>query len=348
MKILFKKIENFIKKIIEKIVSKNRKTHHITSVKNVFCFEKKPKILLLRHDRLGDLIISTSFVRILKEKFPNYQIDILLSKKNIQAKKCVEKYVNKIFVFDKKISKYFSLLRQLNKVKYDLVIDLFDSPSITSAIIIKYSNPIFAMGINKSNTKIYDYCVPMLDRKTSNIVERVCNLLIAFGINPSENNLKLEYPAEAKKDAKLRIGINLAGNNINRFWGYDNNEKLISFLLTNYNDAVIRIFAMGDFIRFAKKLQEKFPNIIISPCDTFDDFASEVSKCNLVVSPDTSIVHLCACFQIPIVVLYIENANATHSPWYPYKTKYVGITTSENSLSAIPFEEVRKKLSLIL
>ena len=340
MKILLKKIKIILKKIITKIVSKDRKTYPITRIENIFYFENIPKILLLRHDRLGDLITSTSFIRILKEKFPNYKIDILLSKKNIQAKKSIEKYINKIFILDKRLPKYFLLLRQLNKERYDLIIDLFDNPSTTSAVVIKYANPIFALGVNKSNAKIYDYTIPMLDRMTTNIVERVCNLLIAFGINPNDNDLKLEYPVKENSVNEFRIGINLAGSNISKYWGYENNEGLISFLLTNYENVIIRIFATGEFISIAEKLKEKFPNIIISSCNSFDNFAEEVSKCKLIISPDTSIVHLCSCFQIPIIVLYIEKKDATHSPWYPYKTKYSAITT-ENMLSDISLEEVK-------
>src|SRR5436190_24136822 len=42
----------------------------------------KPKILLLRQDRLGDAIISTPLIVALREKFPNAELMMLLGTNN--------------------------------------------------------------------------------------------------------------------------------------------------------------------------------------------------------------------------------------------------------------------------
>lgn len=207
-----------MKKLLNKILLKERKTFNSTSIQNLFFFNKSPKILLLRQDRLGDLLVSTSFIRILRQHLPSATIDILLSKNNIAAKKCIEQYINKIWILEKKVPTYFVTLLALRRIHYDLIIDLFDIPSTTSGIIINIANPVFALGIDKANSFIYDYTVPMLNKFEFHVVERLCNLLTAFGINPVEENLRLEYPLNTITDcSKMRFGINLAGASASRF-----------------------------------------------------------------------------------------------------------------------------------
>jgi len=352
MKKLLQKIELKMKTVINKIVTVDRKTYHLNQVKNVFYFTSKPKILLLRQDRIGDLLISTSFIRILRNNNPNAQIDILLGKKNISAKKCIQKYVNKIFLLESNSIKYLRTLWHLNKEKYDLIIDLFDNSSTTSATIIKYANPVFALGIDKFNARIYDYTVPMLDRFNSSIVERTCNLLIAFGIEPKEQDLNLEYPVnyEQKNNTKFRVGINLAGSNERRFWGKDNNEKLIKYLFEKYENVELRLFYTSQYEKIANDFSQKFPNLLIGLCNNFDDFADEVSKCSFIISPDTSIAQLASAFKISSLIMYIfsENASHTHSPWYPYNSHFKAITTNKPTLQSIPFSEVVSTVDEIL
>jgi ADP-heptose:LPS heptosyltransferase len=351
MDTILKKIEIKAKKIISKLIYVDRKTYKLSEIRDVFYFDNTPKILLLRHDRIGDVIVSTSFIRILRNKYPNAVIDILLSYKNISAKKSIEKYINNIWILEKAIPKYFSLLRKLNRNKYDLIIDLFDNTSTTSSIIIKYANPTFALGIEKNNAHCYDYTVPMLDKRNSHIIERICNLLIAFGINPITKNLELEYPTDAPpKLDKIRIGINIAGGAKERFWGLVNNDKLINYLYSRFPNCEIRIFYTSLYTYVVDELRNKYPTITTGILKTFDDFANEVAKCKLIITPDTSIVHLASAIKIPIVVLYLFGIN--YISWYPYHTKYRAIETrSDNLTNILPeivfnsIEELMKDIS---
>lgn len=351
-----KQIELKIKKILNYFVISERKTQKCNEVKNIFIANKEInlhniKILILRQDRIGDLIVSTPFIRILREHFPTANIDILLSKYNFCAKNCIKNYINKYWCYNKNIFNSIRLLNNLKKEKYDLVIDAFETVSTTSSFIIKYINPKLALGIDKSNYMIYDYIVPMLDRFNTNIVERTATLLYPFGINPQNEDLYIEYnndkinkninnkSIDNKKDI-FKFCINLSGSSPNRFWGVENNIKLIKFIKEKYTNIEIRIFSTSEYKEVTNNLKQKFNDIIIVQCSTFDDFAFEVSKCNFIISPDTSIVHLASAYKIPIVVLYIKQANTQHQPWYPYKVNFIPIETIENSIRNIKTTQV--------
>ena len=62
-------------------------------------FSNLNKILLLRQDRIGDVIVSIPFLKILRETLPNTEIHILLGKKNINAEIFINKFCDKFWFF---------------------------------------------------------------------------------------------------------------------------------------------------------------------------------------------------------------------------------------------------------
>ena len=357
---LLKHLELSLKKIINKFIFSERRAIKCTSYKNILLeteFIKNTfhidninsiKILLLRQDRIGDLLISTPFIKYLYQNMPNSQIDILLGRANMGAKSCIAQYAAKIWCYDKKISNSINLIRQLRKEKYDIIIDTLEAVSTTSAFIIKYVNPKIAIGLDKEKSGIYDYIVPLLDRFNTNITERTANLLMPFGLNINKLDLSLDYNNDEfakrksliKDCSKFRFGVNLAGSSESRFWGIENNIKLIEFIKQKYKEAEIRVFATDKYDEVLSKLKDKFNDIITDKCSSFDEFAFEVSLCDFIISPDTSIVHLASAYKIPSVILYIRKNDMKHQPWYPYKVNFISIETSEDSIRNIKVEDV--------
>ena len=70
------------------------------------------KILLLRQDRLGDLLISTGIIRNLRKIIPKAEIHLLLGTKNYFAKHIVSNYIDKFYLYDKKLFNSIKLIHQ--------------------------------------------------------------------------------------------------------------------------------------------------------------------------------------------------------------------------------------------
>lgn len=343
----WKKVEIKIKQVLHSFAIERRKTYRLTEVHNCFYFGERPRILLLRHDRIGDLLISTPVFRILSEylrkNYPKCEIDVLLSEKNITAKRCVEDYVDNIFVYQKSLNKAVKLIRTLRKRKYNLAIDLLENFSTTGGILIKYISPIFVLGLNKPHSEIYDYTVPALDKRKDNIVERTAQILMAFGINPNESSLNLWKPLDTPVNKIYKYGINIAGSTPTR----SISEETLLAIITHLKTASIRLFYMAEEQETAERLKSKFPNIHIGLCQDFVQYANEVAKCNIIISPDTAVVHLCAAFNIPGVFLYIFNAHSPHLPWYPYNSPYIALHSHTGDLSGISSHEIIQAIEQI-
>jgi len=87
------------------------------------------KILIIRNDHIGDLVLSTAVFRELKKSFPNSKITIIVNKLN---RPLIEKnyHIDKIIELNmadytlKSIREYFEMSRKIRKMKFDVGIDL--------------------------------------------------------------------------------------------------------------------------------------------------------------------------------------------------------------------------------
>lgn len=312
---------------------------------------KATKILLLRQDRIGDLLISIPFIKNFKSKLPHKKIDILLSHRNVVAKSCVKDYVDNIYVFQKSLFARLGTLLSLRKEKYELVIDLFDNPSFTSSLIINFLKPQFALGFDKDNRNVYTHIVLLPDKMKFHIVERLCSLLVPFGINPDDIDKKLEFPIKVSKilpnGTKTKLGIIVAGSSKSKYWGLDKLISLIKQINFKYDFDII-VFGTKEYKKILQKLNE-IENVYVAPITSnYDEFASMVSRCNYLITPDTSVVHLASAFKIPVVVFYTFVNEKFGMPWFPYGTKYKALISSKDNYSDITPRDVLDALSKLI
>lgn len=105
---------------------------------------QKEKILLLRLDRLGDLILTLPAIHAMKESFPDAKIEIIVHKEFVS-------FVQEIFpdadvigiernTFFKKMGNVISIIRRIKKTKYEYAVDLFTGTNHLSSILLFFAN----------------------------------------------------------------------------------------------------------------------------------------------------------------------------------------------------------------
>lgn len=96
-------------------------------------------ILLLRIDRLGDLVVSTPAIAAFRARFPEARLTILASPKNAAAARWIPG-IDEVEVFDKtRPMTWPGLLRSLRRRRYDLAVDLNTSFSTTALFLARLS-----------------------------------------------------------------------------------------------------------------------------------------------------------------------------------------------------------------
>jgi ADP-heptose:LPS heptosyltransferase len=266
----------------------------------------------------------------------------------------VNTLVSNSYCYKKNILKDYALVRGLRREKYDIVIDMFDNPSTTSAVLIKLIRPDYSVGLDKENKFLYSHVVPLPDRRKVHIVERTANLLLPFGIDPAKIDLSLDYNISGRDNAAARellgpknknnrLGINLSGSDKSKYWGTQNYIDFIRSVSKIYKDLDIVIFAMRknadevtDIVSATKSRQAPFVNSV-------HDYALMLATCDYLLTTDTSAVHFAAALKVPTIVLYsVPDREDNLKPWLPYKNKHVAVTTPLKSINEIaPFEVVK-------
>ena len=81
------------------------------------------KILIIRFSSIGDIVLTTPVIRVLKSQIDHVQIHYA-TKRQYQGMLMENPYVDKVHVLDKSL---FELIRQLKAEHFDYVVDLHNN-----------------------------------------------------------------------------------------------------------------------------------------------------------------------------------------------------------------------------
>jgi ADP-heptose:LPS heptosyltransferase len=205
----------------------------------------------------------------------------------------------------------------------------------------------------KANDYAYDVIVPLLSRRETHIVERLSELLRAFGIDPAGEEKKIRYYLSPKSSVKaLRIveelglngkqvvAVNISAGHDTRFWGVDQFRRLLQMLGKSYGDLNFLLLSKPEDQRRAHEIGIGHDAVAIAPVlESFDEFAAVIQRSSFLITPDTSAVHLAAAFGIPSVVLYVQSDKSLRI-WDPYQTPTVSLVADVDDLKVISPEDV--------
>ena len=307
-----------------------------------------PRILLIRMERIGDVLVSVPVLRSLRARYPQARIDLLVSRANLAVRDAVLPFVDRVWCYDKTVRSALGLLREVRRAHYDVVVDLVDNPSATAQLVIRWSGAPAAVGLLHSESGFYTHAAPLLDRSRVHPVERLAQLLLPFGIDPASQSLDLAYPLsladiEAAQRTlgptwrPLRLGVNLSGREAGKYWGSANYIAVVRHLMARDPRFAISICGSpGDAtevrqVAFATGAQP------VPPMSSLKEFAAIVHQFDLLLTPDTAVVHLAAAWKIPTVALY--HSDPTVAPWLPYNTPHRAVADPAG-IPAIPVDRV--------
>jgi len=307
------------------------------------------KILIVRLNNIGDALITTPLTGELK-KASDVTIDVICSERNKIVFENPE-YYNKVYVYDKKSITFLKIIKEINSQKYDCIIDSHDDVSSTASMFIAFSNCKYKAALDKTNSKLFTHTIKRPDATVIHPVERILEISKIFGINPDLENANILFNPSTESfeiaknflknnfnNDKLIIGINLFAGSDARFWGKENYRLLTDYLKgLSYN---IYFLCPDSKLEEVKSISESVPvfpgNLKLA--------AAIISMSGLLITPDTSLVHIASAFKTPVFGLYVHY-NTDEVIWSPYKSKFDCVITKEPTLKNITFDDVKQKLS---
>ncbi len=346
-----KKVEFILKQFLLKLLLRfgNSKSSKIS---NADLSHRHIKILLIRLNRIGDALVTTPLITLLRDKL-DCEIEVLSDKKNYFIFEN-NPFVSKTIIFHKGLTGILATRKYISKSEFDVIVDAHDDVSTTVSYLVSLAPVPLKFGLEKSNKIVFTNTTKRLAGTKHHVVERILQLSNLFGINaniqnsnifflPKENSFEFaeKFISNNFHENKLLMGVNISAGSPARFWGVEKFQKLLHYL-SDKNANIILISPPSDF-ELAKEISaNQYP---IFSENEFDKAATMVSKLDLLFTPDTSFVHIASAFEIPVFGLYVKY-NTDDVIWYPFKSKYEAVITEEPNFDNLSFDEVLDKFIL--
>ena len=331
---------------------------------------KTKKILVIRLDVLGDLILSTPFFRNLHENFKNASVVALVREYTAGALKN-NPNIDEILVYPEKASlgEKLKFISELRKRKFDFSISL--SP-ITKSYLLSFlitgrksfSYVYSGRFITELFAKLLIGNLPKLDingmlasgQKVPHEVVQTFTILKSLGIDPVEYPLEIFVEEDSFKRAdnilkeknftEKNIGLHLSAKWLTCDWTVENLADIVKNIAKKFADyGIILTYGIGSEADIAEKIKKYLSDIddrvLILGGMNFSDWAGVVSKCKVFVSTDTGALHCATALKIPVVAVY-ESSTYDHcsEQWKPWMVEFKSIkkeTPSEVSELAVSY-----------
>lgn len=315
------------------------------------------RVLFLRHDKIGDMIVSTGILRAIAQAYPNLQLDVLASRSN-GVVIMNEPYMHEVIAFDRRsISAFPSTFRALRGRGYDAVIDcMVTAPSLTTLMLMLASGARYRIGVAKRGND-FAYTLPVPPRESAeHIIDQLGALLTAFGLQPSAIDLRprirlTRAEIESGESAWTggtdhaprrtpRLLVNVSAGRAHHGWPDERFIAVIRAALTAAPNAnVVVVSAPGDRGRAARIAAESGARLYAD--EGIRHAMAIVARADVVFTPDTSIAHACSAFDTPAVVLNVRGFGAL---WGPYETDGITVESRTGRIVDITVDEAARAL----
>ena len=267
------------------------------------------RVLAVRHDaRLGNLLLLTPALRLIKTAFPSARVDVLLADKYGDALKfnpCVDEILTA------------RSLPRLRSRGYDVAFDF--SPqhafSLSSALWTAASGAKRRIGFDRGDAaRFLDDPVPPPSRRaheTANLAALVRHAAPAAAL-PGDAELRTEWhfgPGELAAGAQAWRRWGLDGDSVGLFLGARAEKRLPAEwfleLCNHLRGAGRRVVLMGGPAERQRLRGLTIPaGVVVAPELPLREFAAAVVNARAVLTADTGPMHLCVAAGVPAVEIF--------------------------------------------
>lgn len=292
------------------------------------------KILIINPGGIGDLIMFTPALQILRDNFPEAKIDVFVVFTPASGQIFREGGItNRIFDFDWNKNNFFKKIKfiyKLRKEKYDLAIIPTDVNPFLGSLFTFLIGAKFRLGeYRRFKTLFYTHQVKA-DINLHKVYSDL-NLLRILGLKIEEiPSLIFELSQEDKLFAekiisqigaknKILIGIHPGAGEKMRFkvWSKDNFIKLGRKILENCNDAYLILFGGPKERETCLQMKEKIGgNVFLATNFSLKQVAALIGNCRIFISSDSGLSHVASTTKTNLITLF--------GPTIPERTGPVG------------------------
>ena len=274
-------------------------------------FNDIKSVLVIRPDRLGDVVLSTPVYETLKKSFPHLHISALVD--NAQKGLLADNpNIDRVLAYDPR--QPLNVFRQLRDEHFDLTLNLNKKFSATSTFFSLSSDAKIRIGYNhKENAWAHNIRVP-LEGPARHETENNLELLRALGIQEIQSQPRLYFsPDETQKVAELMqqfrasknqpIVLVKTGTRVAKWgWPWQKFETVIEQLLESAQ--VWMVNGPGEELELQTAIasMQKKPQLL--PLLSAKELALLIQECDVLLCNHTGIMHLTSAVNKPVCVIF--------------------------------------------
>ena len=327
------------------------------------------RLLILRNDRIGDMVVSTPIFRKLKEKNPHLIIGVVAGPRNADIIRH-NPFVNELYIAHSNAWKLWKELRRCKAGRFDTIINFIFNRTTSQGLLANYVAPrAYKVGQGAKKYQMYFNRLLTLDRTKKHMTEIMATVVDEiFGTTIGDEQLSPEIfipdSAHAKVDAFLhRHGlsransagtsgayavINFSAADTLRHLSVEQTVQIIRAINAWANDSPVLIAPPGENKKLRQILAglgpdetKVYPPSGVAP---LLEIASLVKGARYVVTCDTSLVHFASAAKTPAFVLFAPSATTPHE-WQPYGIRHQCLYAEGRlGVGSIPIERIVKEL----
>ena len=325
------------------------------------------RVLVIRYERIGDMIMATSLIRNIAQTLPGGKVDVLATPTTAPVLEG-NPYVDKVLTLDRRsMRSYSEIMKQLRRERHTVMVDgrINNPPIFTSTPLLMFAGRArFRVGARgDKKPRIYNVSVPEWNR-TDHYIEGSKQLAVPFGVDPAavdwqpeiflspdERAVAEEKWKEAESlasqggsgPATKRLLVNLSASEAKRRWPDGKFIVTLHAARAHTPNMPIIVIGLPSEWESVSSVASEVNGLAVKTPTLRDAFAL-VGTSDVVFTPDTSISHAASAFRKPSLVLLKRE----HKPYAPWNTPGEIIAWHEDEIHQLPHERVAEALERLL
>jgi ADP-heptose:LPS heptosyltransferase len=273
------------------------------------------RVLLISATALGDTMFSTPAIRALKERYPDWELEVL-GHRVFGALLAHNPCVARVWAYPGRNRRLVRLVRELRGRHYDLVIILHgNDPEATLAAHLTGSSFIIGSAGSPLAFAYSARVEPPADPST-HAIERRLDYVRLLSADTDDKRMDLFLTTGERGEAEVILGrhfgalpplllaLHPTGSDPYKWWPAENFIKLGNFLATTYQAPLLIISGSKDRqAAEAIAAQIKGPRLVTGGRFSLRTVAALLSHCRLLVANDSGPLHLGLALKVPTIAL---------------------------------------------
>lgn len=281
------------------------------------------RVLVIRLDRLGDVILSTPVAQVLRQHFPHAHI-VMMVRPPCEDAVRGNPYLNEVIVYDKEGKhhsawKTIRFARKLRQQDFDTALVLH--PSRRSHWIPYLAGIPIRIGYDRKDAWLLTHRLPHRKQEgEQHEAVYTLQMLSVFGISPPSPRPHVPLNAHAVQciDALLSeasvqpsealVAIHPSASCISKRWMPERFAQVADRLMAEHGVRICLV-ADSDDARFARQVKTAMrqPALDFSGRLTVAELAALLHRCRVLISNDSGPVHVAAAVGTPVVDIFGRN-----------------------------------------